>query len=148
MLDTCSTEAARDGPHRAGFRRGDITMPNLGAPELIIIAVVLIALFGWKKLPDMARSLGRSARVFKSEVDELKKDGKPVPSDASQTTVPGDVVDADAERRAADARLADAERRAAEARAEADRLRTGTPTSTPTTTPTSSTDDVRRDTTF
>ena len=32
-------------------------MPNLGAPELIIIAVVLIALFGWKKLPDMARSL-------------------------------------------------------------------------------------------
>ena len=33
-------------------------MPNLGAPELNIIAVVLIALFGWKKLPDMARSLG------------------------------------------------------------------------------------------
>ena len=98
-------------------------MPNLGAPELIIIAVVLIALFGWKKLPDMARSLGRSARVFKSEVDELKKDGKPVPSDAARTTVPGDVVDADAERRAAEARLADAERRAAEARAEADRLR-------------------------
>ena len=52
-------------------------MPNLGAPELIIIAIVIIALFGWKKLPDMARSLGRSARVFKSEVDEMKKDGKP-----------------------------------------------------------------------
>ncbi|WP_435986012.1 Sec-independent protein translocase subunit TatA [Terrabacter sp. LjRoot27] len=123
-------------------------MPNLGAPELIIIAVVLIALFGWKKLPDMARSLGRSARVFKSEVDELKKDGKPVPSDASQTTVPGDVVDAEAERRAADARLADAERRAAEARAEADRLRAGAPTPTTSPTPTSSTDDVRRDTTL
>ena len=131
-------------------------MPNLGAPELIIIAVVLIALFGWKKLPDMARSLGRSARVFKSEVDELKKDGKPVPSDAARTTVPGDVVDADAERRAAEARLADAERRAAEARAEADRLRaatpaattTPTPTPTPTPAPTSSTDDVRRDSTF
>ncbi|NUS41598.1 MAG: Sec-independent protein translocase subunit TatA, partial [Terrabacter sp.] len=100
-------------------------MPNLGAPELIIIAVVLIALFGWKKLPDMARSLGRSARVFKSEVDELKKDGKPAPSDASQSTVQGQAYDADAERRAserreAEARLADAERRAAEARAEAD----------------------------
>jgi sec-independent protein translocase protein TatA len=120
-------------------------MPNLGAPELIIIAVVLIALFGWKKLPDMARSLGRSARVFKSEVDELKKDGKPVPSDASEATVKGDVVDAEAERRAAEARVADAERRAAEARAEADRLRAG---STPTT-PTSSTEsDVRRDTTL
>lgn len=128
-----------------------------GAPELIIIAIVLIALFGWKKLPDMARSLGRSARVFKSEVDELKKDGKPVSTDASQSTVPGDVVDNDAERRAADARLADAERRAAEARAEADRLRSGSPSTTPgstsstgsATAPTSSTDgDVRRDTTF
>jgi len=136
-------------------------MPNLGAPELIIIAVVLIALFGWKKLPDMARSLGRSARVFKSEVDELKKDGKPAPSEASRTTVPGDVVDADAERRAAEARLADAERRAAEARAEADRLRAAsTPTHTPapgtTSAPSatgapgssSSNDDLRRDTTF
>lgn len=135
-------------------------MPNLGAPELIIIAVVLIALFGWKKLPDMARSLGRSARVFKSEVDELKKDGKPAPSEASRSTVPGDVVDAEAERRAAEARLADAERRAAEARAEADRLRAAAspaPTPTPSTTSTPSapagtqpgaTDDVRRDTTF
>ena len=44
---------------------------------LCATAIVIIALFGWKKLPDMARSLGRSARVFKSEVDELKKDGKP-----------------------------------------------------------------------
>jgi sec-independent protein translocase protein TatA len=147
MLDTCSTEAApMTVPIRTGFRRGDVTMPNLGAPELIIIAVVLIALFGWKKLPDMARSLGRSARVFKSEVDELKKDGKPVPSDASRTTVPGDVVDAEAERRAAEARLADAERRAAEARAEADRLRAASPT--PTSTTSSSADDVRRDTTL
>jgi sec-independent protein translocase protein TatA len=147
MLETqrrCCTMTDRI---RTGFPRGDVTMPNLGAPELIIIAVVLIALFGWKKLPDMARSLGRSARVFKSEVDELKKDGKPVPSDAAGTTVPGDVIDADAERRAADARVADAERRAAEARAEADRLRAASAQVRPTS-PTTSTDDIRRDTTL
>ena len=112
-------------------------MPNLGAPELSIIAIVLIALFGWKKLPDMARSLGRSARVFKSEVDELKKDGKPA-NEASQATVQGDVVEADVERRAADERLAEAERKAAEARAEADRLRASSPESS----------DIRRDTTL
>ncbi len=47
-------------------------MPNLGAPELIIIALVIILLFGWKRLPDAARSLGRSARVFKAEVNEMK----------------------------------------------------------------------------
>ena len=71
--------------------------------------------------------------------------------------MPGDVVDADAERRAAEARLADAERRAAEARAEADRLRAGSRRDDAgqleqhgsATAPTSSTDDdVRRDTTF
>jgi len=115
-------------------------MPNLGAPELIIIAIVIIALFGWKKLPDMARSLGRSARVFKSEVDELKKDGKPTtPSEASRSTVPGDVVDHTAEeRRVADERVAEAERQAAAARAEADRLRASRPDAT----------DIRRDTTL
>ena len=106
-------------------------MPSLGAPELIIIAIIVIALFGWKKLPDMARSLGRSARVFKSEVDEMKKDGKS-PSEASQSTVAGDVVESDvqrrateaeAEARAAEARAKEAEARAAQARAEADRFR-------------------------
>ena len=49
-------------------------MPNLGPTELIIIAVVLILLFGAKKLPDAARSLGRSMRIFKSEVKEMKHD--------------------------------------------------------------------------
>ena len=49
-------------------------MPNLGAPEIIIIALVIILLFGFKKLPDAARSLGRSARVFKAEVNEMKNE--------------------------------------------------------------------------
>lgn len=51
-------------------------MPNLGPTELIIIAVVVILLFGSRKLPDAARSLGRSMRIFKSEVKEMSNDGK------------------------------------------------------------------------
>ena len=47
-------------------------MPNLGPMEIVVIALVVILLFGWKRLPDAARSLGRSARVFKSEVNEMK----------------------------------------------------------------------------
>ena len=47
-------------------------MPSLGAMEIVGIALVVILLFGWKRLPDAARSLGRSARVFKSEVNEMK----------------------------------------------------------------------------
>jgi sec-independent protein translocase protein TatA len=57
-------------------------MPNLGPTELIIIAVVIILLFGAKKLPDMARSLGRSAKIFKAETKGLRdpdaKDDEPV----------------------------------------------------------------------
>lgn len=41
----------------------------------IIIAVVLLVLFGGKKLPDAARGLGRSMRIFKSEMDEMKTEG-------------------------------------------------------------------------
>ncbi|MET7641941.1 Sec-independent protein translocase subunit TatA [Streptomyces sp. NPDC005438] len=48
---------------------------RLGAPEIILILVVVILLFGAKKLPDMARSLGRSARILKSEAKAMKKDG-------------------------------------------------------------------------
>ncbi|MEI2775669.1 MAG: Sec-independent protein translocase subunit TatA [Tetrasphaera sp.] len=45
---------------------------SLGPGEIILIALVVILLFGFKRLPDAARSLGRSARVFKSEVSEMK----------------------------------------------------------------------------
>lgn len=50
-------------------------MRSLGAPEILIIALVILLLFGAKKLPDMARSLGKSARILKSEAKQMKKDG-------------------------------------------------------------------------
>ncbi|CAL9378223.1 Sec-independent protein translocase subunit TatA [Streptomyces sp. NPDC006134] len=49
---------------------------KLGAPEIILILVVILLLFGAKKLPDMARSLGKSARILKSEAKAMKEDGK------------------------------------------------------------------------
>ena len=42
---------------------------------LIVLAVVLL-LFGSRKLPDAARGLGRSMRIFKSEIKELQNDDK------------------------------------------------------------------------
>ena len=45
---------------------------RLGAPEIILILVVIVLLFGAKKLPDMARSLGKSARILKSEAKAMK----------------------------------------------------------------------------
>ena len=43
--------------------------------HLIIIIVLALVLFAAPKLPGMARSLGQSMRIFKSEVREMKKDG-------------------------------------------------------------------------
>ncbi|STD08731.1 twin arginine translocase protein A [Dermatophilus congolensis] len=72
------------------FLMKGLVMPSwLGGPEALVIIVVIVVLFGWKKLPDAARSLGRSMRIFKSEVDELKRDHR---SAASQDTVHGDVA--------------------------------------------------------
>ena len=44
---------------------------------LILILVVILLLFGAPKLPGMARSLGQSMRIFKSEVKEMKRDDDP-----------------------------------------------------------------------
>ena len=43
-------------------------MAGLRTPELLIILLLVIVLFGAKRLPDAARGLGRSLRIFKSEM--------------------------------------------------------------------------------
>lgn len=43
---------------------------NLGAPELIIILVVVLLLFGANRLPKLARSMGKAQKEFKKGVEE------------------------------------------------------------------------------
>src|SRR5215208_3241688 len=50
---------------------------GLGPTELIIIAVIILALFGYKKLPDAARAIGRSARILKAETKGLRDEPAP-----------------------------------------------------------------------
>lgn len=49
-------------------------MPNLGAPELIIILVIILLLFGSKKLPELTRTIGSSIRELRSGLSDDKKD--------------------------------------------------------------------------
>lgn len=65
-------------------------MNALGPSHLAILAVAVIILFGAKRLPDAARSLGKSLRIFKSEVRELQNDGNP---ESSATSVPSERVE-------------------------------------------------------
>lgn len=50
-------------------------MPNLGAPELIIILVIILLLFGSKKLPELTRTIGTSIKELRSGLSDDKKDG-------------------------------------------------------------------------
>lgn len=65
---------------------------------ILIIAAVVLLLFGAPKLPEMARSLGQSMRILKSEVKESEKEDKgnttpPPPTTAPPTTtVTGNVA--------------------------------------------------------
>jgi len=47
---------------------------NLGPWEILIIAGVIILLFGARKMPEMARSLGKSARILKAETKGMRSD--------------------------------------------------------------------------
>lgn len=47
-----------------------------GGWELILVLLVVLVVFGAKRLPDSARSLGRSLRIFKAETKGLRDDDK------------------------------------------------------------------------
>lgn len=49
-------------------------MPNIGTPELLIVLLVVVLIFGSAKLPQLARSLGKSARILKAETKGLRSD--------------------------------------------------------------------------
>jgi sec-independent protein translocase protein TatA len=60
---------------------------TLGAPEILIILAVVLLLFGAKKLPELARSLGKSSTEFKKGLKEGGKDELPEESEAGEAPV-------------------------------------------------------------
>ncbi|WP_426623985.1 Sec-independent protein translocase subunit TatA [Leifsonia sp. McL0607] len=56
--------------------------------HLLIILAVILLLFGAPKLPGLARSIGQSMRIFKGEVDEMKKDKDSSTDEAAESTTP------------------------------------------------------------
>ncbi|SOD63689.1 sec-independent protein translocase protein TatA [Streptomyces zhaozhouensis] len=57
-------------------------MGQIGLKELLLLALIVLVLFGAKRLPDLARSLGKSARILKSETSAMKSEGKQSQADA------------------------------------------------------------------
>jgi sec-independent protein translocase protein TatA len=60
----------------------------LGTPELIIIAILVLVLFGAKKLPTFARSLGKSMGEFKKARDEFERELHTAQEETERPSIP------------------------------------------------------------
>ena len=55
---------------------------NLGAPEILLIALVVLLLFGGKKIPELMRGIGKGVRSFKEGINDVKEEiNKPIEDD-------------------------------------------------------------------
>ncbi len=61
-------------------------MFNLGAPELLVILVVVLVLFGAKRIPEVAKSLGQSINAFKSGIKEASRDTEEAKTEVKKLT--------------------------------------------------------------
>lgn len=51
-------------------------MFGLGTPEIILIAIVILVLFGAKKIPELMQGLGKGVKEFKKATNEIEQDIK------------------------------------------------------------------------
>jgi sec-independent protein translocase protein TatA len=66
-----------------------------GMSELALILLVVVVVLGIKKLPELTRSAGKAARIFKSEAKALKEQDAPGAPAGAGPAVSGTVVDRD-----------------------------------------------------
>ncbi|MGA8209833.1 MAG: Sec-independent protein translocase subunit TatA [Nocardioidaceae bacterium] len=90
---------------------------NLGPTEILLIILVLILLFGAKKLPELARGSGRALRIFKAETKGLLDDDDDV-KDSEKTEAERQL---DAQRRAEAAERIDTPSHTEQSRPDAER---------------------------
>ncbi|MEV5572035.1 Sec-independent protein translocase subunit TatA [Spirillospora sp. NPDC052269] len=106
-------------------------MAGLGTSEILILLLIVVLIFGSAKLPQLARSLGKSARILKAETKGLVEDDDDEPkpaADRAQASAPAAPAD-DARDRAARLReeAARLEREAAAAERRPGALASGEP---------------------
>ncbi|MBO4944876.1 MAG: twin-arginine translocase TatA/TatE family subunit [Muribaculaceae bacterium] len=57
---------------------------SLGAPELIIIALVVLLLFGGKKIPELMKGLGKGVRSFKDGINSVEEEINKTDTDSTK----------------------------------------------------------------
>lgn len=61
-------------------------LANLGAPEILVVALVIVLVFGASQLPKLARSVGQAQKEFKKGLQEGASDDEGPNSDEDQTS--------------------------------------------------------------
>lgn len=79
---------------------------GLNGWHLLIIVAVFVLLFGAKKLPDAARSLGKSMRIFKSEIKEMQSEASSEPPATPPAQIASERVDTPTSEQSTDKRPA------------------------------------------
>ena len=59
---------------------------RMGGWEWVILLAIVLLLFGARRLPDLARSVGRSMKIFRSEVKDLRNDDAPAAGSTAPPT--------------------------------------------------------------
>lgn len=80
-------------------------MPGIGIPELIIVLVILLVIFGPKRLPGLGRSLGSGMREFKDSISGRSKDDDEDDDEDRPLQLERAAASAPAEPRSADERV-------------------------------------------
>ena len=59
---------------------------NIGAGEIIIVALVILLLFGGKKIPELTKGLGKGVRSFKDGINDIEKEINAEPQKKNETS--------------------------------------------------------------
>ncbi|PID59273.1 MAG: twin-arginine translocase TatA/TatE family subunit [Ignavibacteriae bacterium] len=58
---------------------------SLGAPEIVLIIVAIVLLFGAKKIPELAQGVGKGMKEFKKAIKDVEEDISEIKKDENQT---------------------------------------------------------------
>ena len=63
---------------------------NIGLPEILLIAFVVLVLFGAKRIPELARALGRASSEYKKAKESISREGREIVAEAEKAAAAED----------------------------------------------------------